>query len=321
MSDRNLEALLRALAAAHQAGLAGAGLWGAVRPATPGPWAPAVGKALTQGGALSRALSEVGAISAAESALLAAGEKAGRIPDTLGVLADMVGRRRTVRTRALMAVAYPALLVGLAGMLLPAPMVITQGVGAYLAVALWPAGLVGAGLTLVFGVVPRLPAEHGLRRGLVRLALSMPGLGGALRRQQLSTFCEVLGQLLSAGVSITVALPVALTVLPGAEDAAVAVTRTLAAGSGLSDALAAAPGTFPPALLAALSVGERTGTLDLTLAAWAAQERQAAQQRLLLVVVMVGLLLFLLVAAGIGFSVVQGAQRYIDSIDAATRVD
>lgn len=317
VSDAQLEALLRQLAASLKAGLGGPTMLPGLLSTLPAPLHGPLKRALLGGALLSTTLGDAQLVTAADRALIEAGERSGRLPELLVTLADTVRERRQTRTKALVALAYPALIVSLAGFLLTAPLAVTRGIGAWLSLAVWPSVIVALCFLLARVVLPALPPTSPARVLPRRLALSLPVVGGALERGAYATFCEVLSQLLAAGLPYTLSLPAALDASghPRLEGAAARVLARLDDGGGLAECLRET-GALPERLLLPIAAAERSGTVDVTLSAYGRDERAAYRQGLLALVAASGVMAFLVVATAVAVTLVAGAQSYVGDIEA-----
>lgn len=255
-------------------------------------------------------------------ALLRAKEAHGALPEGLRQVAERLAARRRQKTQALLALAYPVGLALAGNALLPLPTLVRCGVRAYLWQAAPPFLAAGALGTLGLLVYPRLSPRHPVRRWAKRLLASLPFARSAVLDAALSSFADVLGAALGAGISMREAVAQALEAAahPAFAGASGRAVAKLDAGLTLARALAlSAP--FPPQFLAPVAVAEQTGTLEGALARLA-QERNHRAKR----TVLVGLGLFtgvvaLSAAALLGWKITAGwtaiwsdEARLIDSL-------
>jgi type IV pilus assembly protein PilC len=316
MNDQQLIALMKQVATALRSGAGLATVAPALLMTVPAKLRPALQRALGGGDVLSETLARVGLIDEAERALLAAGEQGGRLPETLDALARTIEERRSARLKLAASLAYPALLVALAGFLLTAPLAVTRGVGAWLSVAVWPAAFVLAAVIGFFVVWPRLPRSSPLRLAPARIGAALPIVGPQLVRGSLASFLDVLGQLVGAGLPYTLALPAALNAsghptLWGAERT---VMDAIARGATLTEALRGAR-ALPETMLGSIHAAETAGAVPKTLVALARLERDAHRRFVLGSAVAIGMLAFAVVAGAIGVSIVLGGQAYVEQIE------
>lgn len=317
VNDRQLEVLLRQLSAVARSGAGPAAIAPAILQAAPPSARGALTQALQGGVALSVALQKAGVLDDGEAALLAAGERAGRVPETLDALAATARERQRTRRKLVAGLAYPALLVVLAGFLLTAPMAVTQGVGAWLSVAVWPLVFVGGTAVIYFFLVPRLPKNSAVRTAPARFSESLPLLGRGFQRAGLGRFCDLLSQLVAAGLPYTLALPSAMQAWPRLAAHEQTVRRAVDGGATLTEALRKT-GVVPARVLGPLQAAEQTGTVDETLRALGRDELEAGRRFTLGLAIALGMGAFLAVAAAIGITIVAGAQSYIEQVDSIT---
>jgi len=253
-------------------------------------------------------------------ALLAAGERSGRLDVVMARLAQYLQRRDESRTRALHALIYPvvvalvalAVVAALLGYVVPqlvavfesARQVLPWPTRALLAASsfvrstawLWLAAVV-MGMT-AFGIARRsAPVWERVQRFMLR----MPIVGRMMRLADTARFASSLAILSGAGVPILSALEAAsrtVVALP-LRRALVTVSAQVGEGAALSSALRATA-SFPPLLVHLVANGEATGALDgaLDSAANAVESELAARSAvavaLLEPALIVGLGLFVL---------------------------
>lgn len=101
------------------------------------------------------------------------------------------------------------------------------------------------------------------RKRMDSIKLSIPVLGGVLRKVLLSRFCSLLGMLYESGVPVIQAITVSRDALGNLAIAA-AVDEAVAQieqGKGITDSFAAT-GLFPNLMLRMIRIGERTGEVE-----------------------------------------------------------
>jgi type IV pilus assembly protein PilC len=200
---------------------------------------------------------------AAEAALLAAGERGGSLDRSLEAAATLAEEEISYRRRAAMALAYPALLVAAAFVLLPLPTLVGEGFLA--AVFRWwlPGALFASVPVAVLGAAWTVWRRRGEgRRSLERVILAVPGLGRLLRLRAGRGFFGMAGPLLDAGLSLgevlEAAAPAAGILLLG--DAAVSAAASARAGASLGSILKGLP-ALPADAVVEVAVGEESGAL------------------------------------------------------------
>jgi general secretion pathway protein F len=318
LTEKQIETLLRSLAEALSSGM---GLLQylenpAASAALPSGVARRLSVSLQQGATLATAMGRLPGVSRAEVALIAAGERTGRLPQALNSLAQARELRRKLRRNMLLGLAYPALMVCAAGCLLPLPLAVTQSVQAWLAWAIWPPLLVGGASLFALLVVPRLAPDSALRGLPARLGRRTPLLGRALERGAHGVFARTLGQCISAGLPMPVSLSTAILAAdhPSLQRAEGDILGALDQGATLVEALQRAD-TFSPHFLGQVAQAELTGKLDEVLPRLAKQEEAVRRRAVigattaLVVVVLLGVL------GAVAYGIIQGANSYFEQLD------
>ncbi len=271
---------------------------------------------LRGGAGLGVAFRRLGVLGQAELALLKAAESTGRLPEVFRGLAQAREQRRKERARLLMGLAYPALLLGAAGCLLPLPLVVTEGLSAYLSWAIWLPSLVLVAVLYALVVVPRLGPDHALARLPGRVASGLPWLGRALERGAHGTFAEVLQQTLAAGLPVQTCLSAAIMAAdhPRLLAREGEVLGTIDQGGTLAEALAAAQ-VFDPQVVAQVAQGEVTGKLDQVLPRIVERERGVRRRAMMVATGLLVSAVFVAVTATLALGILRGAQKYFEQID------
>ena len=227
-------------------------------------------------------------------ATIAAGEASGRLDTVLARLADYTESREALRSKVILALAYPILLTCVALLVVAGLMiwVVPQVIGVFeqaqqalpwatrvligvsaaverfgLWLLLPPALLVVAGIA-----VARAPA---LRAGWQRWLLKVPVLGRLIRAADTARFSRTLALLVGSAVPLLEALNIASQVVGNAtlRDALARVAVRVREGQGLARALEET-GQFPPVALRLVASGEKSGRLDTMLFDAAAQQER-----------------------------------------------
>ncbi|MER2263863.1 type II secretion system F family protein [Methylobacterium oxalidis] len=231
--------------------------------------------------------------------IIQAGDVSADLGAAMQDLADLLDRRVEIRTRVRSALAYPALLVGLAavslwivlgllvpavtpifhesGMELPGILAVLDGVRAHSTTILGlAAALLGAlGLALILG--RRSPA---IRLRLDRLLLAVPVTGRISETREAARFTRTFATLIKAGVAPLQALQTACALvrngfLRAQLEATVVDVR---AGATIGEAMERA-GALPLAARHMITVGEESGRLrDMLMRAALILERQDQTQ-------------------------------------------
>jgi len=254
---------------------------------------------------LSEILGPLGVVDPGAIALLRAGEAHGGLPEALRQVAQRLAERRAARRQLLGGLAYPALMVFFAVAVIPVPLLFTQGLGAYLG-RVAPLLLLLLAAVLAFAYAPRLPQEHPLRRTFRNLGLAIPFVRVPLYSAAVSTFADVLGTSVKAGLPIRegLALATSATPHPTFEQLGPEVVRQLDSGATLIAALA--PLGLPPDFATQVATGERAGTLDDALPRLARAYREHAQRAARRLLAGIGALAFAIAALIAAVNVVQG---------------
>ncbi len=227
-------------------------------------------------------------------ATIAAGEASGRLDTVLARLADYTESREALRSKVILALAYPILLTCVALLVVAGLMiwVVPQVIGVFeqaqqalpwatrvlIAVSdaverfgLWlllpPFLLVMAGIA-----VARTPT---LRRSWQRAVLKAPVIGRLVRAAETARFSRTLALLVSSAVPLLEALNIASQVVGNAvlREALGKASLRVREGQGLARALEET-GQFPPVALRLVASGEKSGRLDTMLFDAAAQQER-----------------------------------------------
>jgi type IV pilus assembly protein PilC len=231
-----------------------------------------VGHEVSGGESLSEALKRRSDVfSPLTIAMVRVGERGGRMEEALRSVADYFERDFKLRSLLRRELTYPIILL-LGILFIP---LIGRMVVAWIQHSVLAALGVGLSTLLIYLVVIGLPAggiylvARGLRQSrqgrerLDRVKLSIPLIGGVLRKVALARFCRALASLYSSGVLMGTALQLA------GEASGNAVVqrelgggaRTVESGGSLSDALGESS-LMPGTVLRMLQTGERTGDVD-----------------------------------------------------------
>lgn len=223
--------------------------------------------ALGEGDTLARALGRPPpALPPELIAVVEAGEVSGKLPTVLRRLGDELERRRQLRGALLRRSAYPLLVVLLAMTAGPLPILVLDGLLAYLvAVAqlFLPLALLGASGVVVWRVTSRIP---GIRRAVEAALVAVPWLGPTVFRLALGRTLSLLGVLLEAGLGLRQALDLTADTTRferlsfGFREAGAALER----GADFSESLHSVK-DVPPAHRMAIASGETAGALDQAL--------------------------------------------------------
>lgn len=225
--------------------------------------------------------------------LLMFGEKTGSMEPVLGRILDHMQQQQQLRWTAITASLWPAYLF--AGFILFGPLfdiaaaagskTNTASYGAIYAVGLLRNLFVGGAALGGLLLSPLALAAARLEAAWDRLKLALPIVGPVIRAGYASRFFMALGLALAAGVEAAGALRISLRASGSPAIAArtgVAESR-IRAGGTLADAVETV-GVFTQPQLGTLAIGERTGTLDSTLAELAQDTQETAVRGMKIVV-------------------------------------
>jgi general secretion pathway protein F len=217
--------------------------------------------------------------------MVRAGEASGALDRVLMRLGEHLGRSAEIRDAVQSALIYPAILMTTAfGSVLliltvvlprlkpmilharaPLPLSTKIVLGASDLLHDWWWLLPPAGALLILAAWRALKAP-GLRAGLDRVALQLPGIGRAVQLAETGRFARSLGALAGANVALPAALALSQAVLTNAVIAG-AVERVrgqVKEGGRLAERLAET-GVFPDLAIQFIRIGETTGKLDAML--------------------------------------------------------
>jgi general secretion pathway protein F len=214
--------------------------------------------------------------------MVMAGETGGTLAETLGQLSGYLSRSAAVRETVASALVYPIILLATAGLsvtfilvfvlpefqplfqeagaALPWPTRAVIAVGDVLRGYWWAIAAVAVAIALVIRRVLRSPVW---RLTFDRQSLRLPVFGKLLAAIDVERFSRTLGTLLTNGVTLPAALPIAREVI--ANRAMAAAVQESAVGLREGDGLAsrlARTGLFPAVTVDLVKVGEETGKLD-----------------------------------------------------------
>lgn len=244
-----------------------------------------------------------------DTAIVAAGEERGRLDASLRQLAERREREHGDRQRVLLALIYPSGLL-VAALFLPHLHVwVTTSLGRYLL------AVASTALPLLVVLGGAAGAAVLLRRNAPclfdRILFSVPVLGPSLGKLAFARFGDALATLHAAGVEVRTGARLAVATLGNRhlEARGRRLTETLDKGGTLSEGMVVA-GIFPPELVHAVGVGERTGDLDRALEAVARLLREEAERAIRALLILLPVVVFLLVALYVAAVVISSFGAY-----------
>ncbi|PWE17116.1 type II secretion system protein GspF [Marinicauda salina] len=238
---------------------------------------------VTEGERLSEAMAaHPDSFPAVYRAMVAAGESAGGLSEVLERLAEYLEKSRALSRRISVAMIYPsvlgvvALLVVGVLMVFIVPRIAEQfstldvtlplitramiGLSEFL-----QAGWIWIALAVLVGVfgLSALGRRPGVKRRIDSTLLSLPWLGGFIRKVESARFARTMSILVAAGAVLPDALRAARRASANApfQDRIARVIDQVEQGAGLSDSLRAT-GWFPPLVVYMVASGERSGRVD-----------------------------------------------------------
>jgi type II secretory pathway component PulF len=235
-----------------------------------------------------------------QAEMAAVGEATGRLDEALTAIADLLEENRAFLLGLLPSLAYPALLIHIAPVLLFAPQAFTAGTGAYVrSVASFLAALYLGAAALFFSF--RLVWDHPTLRRFIPLK-------GALTKHQ---FCSHLSALIKSGVAFPRALELAADA--SGLDSGNPVRSRFVEGQGLAERLGKA-GLFDAQELSQLQVAELSGDIDRELAHVGEQAKSSWQAGLRTVSSLLPPIVLLGVMAAAGYQIVKTYQTALGTL-------
>jgi len=211
-----------------------------------------------------------------------AAERAGSLEAGLSQMAAYMEKQKALSRKAVSALTYPALVVGMAIIIVIVLMVVAMPplvslfaaldlalpvqtralITVYDFIGTYRLQLIAAVLLLAVAGVGffRLPAG---RLVMSRLAISLPGIGPVNHERHLERFCRSAAMLLRAGLRLPDIVSVVSQTVPNllVRRSLDRLGREIIQGQSLSRIMAA-DGMFPPVMVGMVAVGEKTGDLE-----------------------------------------------------------
>ncbi|MCO5168769.1 MAG: type II secretion system F family protein [Planctomycetes bacterium] len=268
---------------------------------------------LAEGLGMDEAFGRAGALSPLERRLIGAATKGGRLPEVLDDLAEHFDDRAATKRALVASLAYPVFLMHAAVFFPSLPVLVTDGLLAFIAAVLLP-------IAAVYGVIGAVVLGWRALRAADPLAadrrlLALPVAGAVVHKRALATSLNVLRLLHASGVPAFEALEAAGAACPNAEvgRAFDRVREALGQGLSMGQAFAGEP-LFPPEVVDVITTGETSGQLDdLLLRATRRLEDEAKLARRALIVV-AGLATFSLAAGLVAWKIFSFWSGYLDAI-------
>lgn len=277
------------------------------------------------GGTLADALAEQGGVVPGHAvAMIRAGEAGGDLATVLARLADLMERAAAAREHVRAALAYPALLLAVAGLTvvvlltvvlpqfegifaeagdrLPAGTRLVVAVGEALRAWWWVGGVA---MAVALAILDRWRRTAAGARAMGRWLLTAPVAGRLVAANETARFCRTLGTLVANGVHLLQAVAIARETVANVvvAEALGAAEISLRRGGGLGEPLARCA-VLPPLAVRLIRIGEESGHLAAMLLKVADifedQARRDTQRLLALLVPGLTVALGLVVAAVVG---------------------
>jgi type IV pilus assembly protein PilC len=277
---------------------------------------------LQGGSSFSQALSKYPEVfSSTYCQVVKASEQAGNLEAGLRQIARYMGKRATTTSRVKRALAYPAMVLLMAigvfvlliTVALPPLIGLFESLGAELPLATtlliaiadffisYKFYLLWGVFTLVIAIVvyTRLPAG---KLTMDRLKLKIPVIGSIVIEHNVCHFCQITSMLLKAGLPLPQVMDIAIQTSGNRiiRQALADVRDKLLQGQGWSQPMAE-NGLFPQLLVEMIAVGEKTGTMDSTLATLADYYEERVDQRINTLVAMIEPILTVVIGLVVAF--------------------
>jgi type II secretory pathway component PulF len=266
-----------------------------------------------RGGSIDDALRETGAwLPHADKLFLSAGAETGRLPRVLRNLSARHAQFGAVKTRLLLACAYPLAIVHLGFLLFPLLRMIDWEKGFLWDAPAYARALACTLLPLWIACAAILVLANRQSPILFRAMKILPAFRGYAVAQSLADFAFALGNFLDAGLRIDRAWQIAGLIArsPALRTAAEAIDAVISRGENPGAHLARHP-CFPPDFVALYQTGETTGQLEHNLLRIAEQNQDRANTALKVASLLYPALLFIATVVFVGYHVVSFYSGYI----------
>ncbi len=271
---------------------------------------------LAEGLSIGEAFARADGLTELERRLIGAGSKGGRLPDVLDDLAAHFEDRAAVKRSLAAGLAYPVFLMHAAVVLPSLSLIISEGLGAFFLAVLTPLAVAYAAVAMCLLGWRALRAGSPLTAD--RLLLSLPVLGGVVRKRALTTSLDVLRLLYASGVPALEATEAAAAACPNAEVARwfQRIHDALVDGMSLGQAFAAEP-QMPANVVDLVATGETSGSLDDLLGRAARQLEDEAKLARRALIVAAGVAAFFVGAAVVAWKIYSFWAGYYEGINRA----
>ena len=257
--------------------------------------------------------------------MIRSAEVSGNLDEVLRQLATYMARDEGARRKVQSAMIYPAIVIGLALVVIsvliafvlpafanlfsefragmPLPTLILLSVGTFCREHLIEIFVV---LAVIAGAIGIYVSTRRGRDSLDSVLLRLPMLGVIVRYAVIERYLRTLGTLAKAGVPITKMLDTAITAVGNAEyrNGLASVKEDMLSGEGFSAPLERT-GLFPRIVIQMIRVGEETGSLDANLEEAAAHYAEEVDYRLKRMIAIIEPALVIAVGVMVGFIAVS----------------
>lgn len=282
---------------------------------------------LAKGKTLSESLRQADWLPEFDLSLIEAGERSGRLDSCFRLLADYYNSRAALARQMIVQLIYPAILIHFAAgvFLIILPYADPFGSSHFTANPVWllvRAALILSPLYIAIALlIYAMQSKHGRSwRGLVESLLHwIPMLGTARRYLALSRLSAALEALISAGVNILEAWPLAAnaSASPALSRAVASWKEEFAAGRTPAE-LVQESSVFPETFIHLYTSGEMSGKLDESLRRLHTYYQEEGAHKSQLLAQWVPRLIYLLIAILIGYVVIKFWSDYFNQISNVT---
>ena len=254
-----------------------------------------------------------------ELALLEAGQQTGRLEEAIADIASGVRQRIEERRVLVGGAIYPTLLIVAANVILPLPMVVTHGVGAYLARAFWMPAIIGALAFVMLVYLPRLPAPDPRRAWPLIIGQKLPLARAAVAKRAEAMFAFILGRGISAGLTIDRSIELAGDAAGTRKlrRGATVVRSRVRAGDTLADAMNKA-NVFQDVFVGQVAQAEATGTMDQVMDVYSRDAFDASARLLRKFSKTVMALFYMAVVIVVAWQIINGFSGLLQQFEDAT---
>ena len=274
---------------------------------------------LAQGKTIAESLgADRGKFSDMERAILAAGERGGRMAAAMHHLAGYFGMLASTRREALKSLVHPVIVLHLGALIGAVPVtMLTSGDGVSRMISGFATSLVViyaaafAAFLVIRAVFRKARHDAATDRAIRRIPL----LGKTRESIAMAGFCKVYHTCLLAGIPMRETIRMAADAAQSGMilDAGKRLEKVLDSGSPLGPAMAA-ESAFPAGFSRSYTTGEAAGTLDADLATWANHFRNEAESGARMLAAVIPKLLYFLMLAYIGWKIAGFYGGYYDNL-------